>query len=92
MNKDAHFLGNMIDLATGVLPIPPGVSDYLDFMGSAVGAIADGLDQIANLNGERYSNQMINCTGDEFDYLLEEFLLKLDLTDAYNKRLNQLRE
>lgn len=61
-------------------------------MGSAVGAIADGLDQIANLNGERYSNQMINCTGDEFDYLLEEFLLKLDLTDAYNKRLNQLRE
>ena len=29
MNNDAHFLGNMIDLATGVLPIPPGVSDYV---------------------------------------------------------------
>ena len=23
MNNDAHFLGNMTDLATGVLPIPP---------------------------------------------------------------------
>ena len=92
MNNDAHFLGNMIDLATGVLPIPPGVSDYLDFMGSAVGAIADGLDQIATTNAQRYTNQLPNCTSDEFDTLLGGFLNSLGLHDAYNRRLNQLRE